>query len=395
MAQSRAEKAYTISEIVYTVSYTLTSTVATVFLLSKPGMTYSKAGILFSIYLLALGICDFPTGNLADLYGRKKIYSVGLVLLSLQQLLYAVSNSFGIFALGAVLGGLGTAQMSGALVSWLYDQLKKDEKTENFSVTLGKTRTATSLASMIIALLLGTLYRGPMNLLFLGSFVIYVGLAIGMFVLLPENYGARKRGIRISLDTLSYFFKKPLLIRVGFFLIIIYGCYSVLCFYWQPIALKQGILSGNLGYIYFFYLAASALSGIIIAKIGKKFSDNTLFIASFVTLGLSFLSVYLFTNVIMLCLSLILFGLGYGSFMPIYSRHVHGMIPSEIRSSVASLLSTLGSIAAVIFNVLIGGLIDKYDVKVSLLVGVIMILSTLLIYLIFAFTANQKEKITA
>ncbi|MCK4257854.1 MAG: MFS transporter [Halanaerobiales bacterium] len=392
MKKFRAEKAYMMAEIIYTIGFTLTSTVSTIFLLSKPGMDYTKVGIVFGFFLASMAICDFPTGNLADLFGRKTIYAIGMILLSIQQLLYGIGNSFLVLIFAAIIGGVATAQLSGSFSAWLFDELKKKDKTEELSTVLGKTRTLTSVMAMIIAVLLGTLYVGSMQLLYFMSFAIYFLLGLGIFIFLPENYGARKRGIAISVDTLSYYIKNPALIRVSFFIIIIFSCYSVFTFYWQPISLQLGIASANLGYMYCFYLAATALAGLLVVKFAKKFSDETLFVICFVALGFSFLSVYLYTHIVTLCFSMVLFGIGFGSFMPIYSRHLHGMIPSEIRSSVISLLSTIASIGAVISEILIGKLIDIYNVKVSLLIGIILIASTAIIFAIFGFRTNIERK---
>jgi len=62
-------------------------------------------------YLLAVAVCLVPFGRLADIHGRKKIFSAGTILFTASSILCAVSTSTPVLLVSRVLQGMGNAMV--------------------------------------------------------------------------------------------------------------------------------------------------------------------------------------------------------------------------------------------------------------------------------------------
>ena len=60
-------------------------------------------------YLLAVAVSLVPFGKLADIYGRKKIFTTGVILFTLSSILCAVSLSTPMLLFFRILQGIGNA----------------------------------------------------------------------------------------------------------------------------------------------------------------------------------------------------------------------------------------------------------------------------------------------
>jgi MFS family permease len=58
-------------------------------------------------YLLAVAVGLLPAGKVADIVGRKRVFTTGVVVYTIGSLLAAFSNSFMVFIVLRVLQGLG------------------------------------------------------------------------------------------------------------------------------------------------------------------------------------------------------------------------------------------------------------------------------------------------
>src|SRR4051812_47834751 len=72
--------------------------------------TVQGVQVAITIFLLVMAACMIPGGKLADRYGRKRCFVVGLVIYGVGALLSALARGLGILILGnSILEGIGTA----------------------------------------------------------------------------------------------------------------------------------------------------------------------------------------------------------------------------------------------------------------------------------------------
>jgi MFS family permease len=79
-------------------------------------------------YLLAAAIFLVPTGRVADLYGRKKIFSYGIMLFTASSFLLGISNSSAMFIALRILQGGGGAMIFGTGTAILTSVFPPGEK---------------------------------------------------------------------------------------------------------------------------------------------------------------------------------------------------------------------------------------------------------------------------
>jgi EmrB/QacA subfamily drug resistance transporter len=132
--------------------------------LPRIGSEFAMDAILLSwvptSYLLAAAMCLVPFGRIADIYGRKKVFSYGILLYTGASALAAVSNS-GVMLIGSrVLQGFGGAMTFGTNVAILISVFPAEQR--------GKV-------------------------LGINTAAVYLGLSLGPFVggYLTENWGWR------------------------------------------------------------------------------------------------------------------------------------------------------------------------------------------------------------
>jgi MFS family permease len=88
---------------------------------ANAGLTLGQIGMLAALYPAVWGIAQLVTGALSDRVGRKWLIAAGMWLQAAGIVVTATSDSFGGFALGAILLGLGTAMVYPTLLAAIGD----------------------------------------------------------------------------------------------------------------------------------------------------------------------------------------------------------------------------------------------------------------------------------
>ena len=111
-------------------------------------------------YLLAAAISLVPTGRLADLYGRKKIFAYGIVIFTIATLISAVSYSIPLLLASRVLTGIGVGMIFGTSVAIVTSAFPLSERGKAIGFTVA---------------------------------AVYLGLSMGPFIggILTQNFGWR------------------------------------------------------------------------------------------------------------------------------------------------------------------------------------------------------------
>lgn len=92
-------------------------------LLSARGLNPFQISLLISIWSATQIICEVPFGVVADLYPRRNVLILGLLVFTIGMLFW-LKGGFIFYALGFVFWGMKNALMSGTLEAFIYDELK-------------------------------------------------------------------------------------------------------------------------------------------------------------------------------------------------------------------------------------------------------------------------------
>jgi len=85
------------------------------------GLSVGRIGILAALYPLVWGLGQLVTGGLSDRVGRKPLIAGGMLVQSVALALFAATEGFGIWAVAAVLIGIGTAMVYPTLLAAIGD----------------------------------------------------------------------------------------------------------------------------------------------------------------------------------------------------------------------------------------------------------------------------------
>jgi MFS family permease len=122
--------------------------VGTLYLRGKD-LSYVQINSLWGIIVATMFLAEVPTGIIADRLGHKRAVNVALGLQVLGEVIYVFAGGYGLFALAAVIGGLGFAFGSGCIEALVYDSLAADGREAEMSKAMGVIEAAQRLANLL------------------------------------------------------------------------------------------------------------------------------------------------------------------------------------------------------------------------------------------------------
>lgn len=137
------------------------------------GLTTAQVSSLFVIWSVVSFAAEVPSGALADVWSRRKLYAVGELLTAVGYALWVLWPSYPGFALGFVLWGVGGSLGSGALEALVYDRLTAEGRSGDYARITGRAETVS-----ILAMLAATLLATPA--LDAGGYALVAGLSVAV-----------------------------------------------------------------------------------------------------------------------------------------------------------------------------------------------------------------------
>ncbi len=132
------------------------SAVAALYLAQVAG-SYTAGLSVFAISSVASALFEVPTGIISDRIGRRRTVIFASFSSIISMSLYAASHSFALLAVGGIFAGLTSALLSGNNDALLYDTLKQQGKSDEFSDKFGKVNSLLEVGLAVSALLASAL----------------------------------------------------------------------------------------------------------------------------------------------------------------------------------------------------------------------------------------------
>lgn len=126
-------------------------------------------------YLLAAAMFLIPIGRIADIYGRKKIFTYGVIIYTLSSILCAISNSSGFLIFSRFLQGTGGAMIFGTAVAILTSVFPAGERGKAIGI---------NVSSVYLGLSLGPFLGGVLTQHFGWRSVFIVSVPIGLIIII-------------------------------------------------------------------------------------------------------------------------------------------------------------------------------------------------------------------
>ncbi|MCY3415088.1 MAG: MFS transporter [Candidatus Heimdallarchaeota archaeon] len=394
-----------------TITRNLSDTIYMLFLIDQLG--YSQAAVIVSISMFVQMLIDYPSGSLGDWIGQKWVLITSFICFSIAYVLLFTSTSFIGFTFMAVFEGIGRAQASGALESWLdnnfqeFEDIDLDPERKNYGFTMSRLFTVFVLFLSFVYST-GGYIADAMSRRFV--FLLQAALStITIFViyLLMKKDGTEKKEEKEKKAYITYF-KEGLSFLVSskaaFFYFIGMSIFYAVWSLWLSL-LAFPIFYAYTGSNTYTSLVRSIgfIGGVIIqiytSKLSKRI-DNKYFPYFMIGHGLYYIAFIIMIffipfnyqfNIIIFGI-LVFFELFFNmSIWPIastlYNRIMLDFIPSENRNSIYSLLPTIQNIIIIPLLLFAGIVIER----TGLLEGTILAAIVALISSVFLLIATKTH----
>jgi len=157
------------------------------------GKKFSADAVLLSWvatgYLLAAAVFLIPSGKVADIYGRKKIFTYGILTYTIASLLCAISTSVPLLIWFRVLQGIGAAMISGTGIAILTSVFPIQERGKTLGINVAATYLGLSLGPALGGIL--TQQLGWRSIFVVNVPIGAIVLALVFWKLKGEWVGAR------------------------------------------------------------------------------------------------------------------------------------------------------------------------------------------------------------
>ena len=132
--------------------------------------------------MISSALLDYPTGGLADRYGRGRITAIACLFFGFGLLSYSMSHALHEFLFSEFLAAIGAALYSGAFTAWLVDALKEENRSEDLSVILGTSGSLSWLTGVIGAFIGGLIAEYSLRIPFvIGAFSSFASAFIAFY----------------------------------------------------------------------------------------------------------------------------------------------------------------------------------------------------------------------
>lgn len=395
-------RTFIILSIVYALAISFTKVTFTLFLLGK-GFTKLQTNFIFSTFNISVIFLEPLTAPIAELISKKKSFVIGCLLKVITVLLFVLSEDLTGMVMAEVVSGLAAAFISGCLVAWFFDELKKQpslsEKGYGILALVSRYKSIATISGGLIGSYLGSI---NLNFPWLASGLFFAVLIfIGQKVLTEDEEKELEDEIKVKktnkLTLLINNYKHIISDRFIFFLLSSsfisgMGLISLQMFRVPLIKSEFQVSTFYVGMIWVLIESSRIIGTFFVNKYYDMFNlpiKGLIYLpfisGTFLILAKIFSGSYL----------MIFFFFLFEFIMPFYSTLKDYLLsnrnPSIGKVTVLSLENSIDKIGDVIGLIFIGWLADKYSMNVAWYTSsLIFSLSAIMYY--FAYK-QQKQSI--
>jgi len=358
--------------------------------MNERGLDGFSISIIFAISSLSYAIFDYPSGNIADRYGRKKTAALGFLIWGIGLIGFSLSNIVFSFAFFTVISSLGVSLISGTPQSWYVDKLKEIGKIEYknrvIPILSGALSIFSAFGAFVASFATGIKdFNVSTVLLMAGIFSLLI--APSTFIFFKDNYGERQANTLVKdviISTKKFFNDKSMKSLLLFYILRSIPLTSFLLV-WQLYALNDvGVRSEHIGIFLVGFMIVQSIAGFLSSKLLSKFPRMTNFkltVYGGIINVLAFVLILIFgANIILFIISASILEFGIGLEYANAGAWMHDIIPSEKRSTYLSALSAINSGSNFILVLFLGLAMDLFG-RSSVWIVAIIAQSISLMYL--------------
>lgn len=363
--------AYYFSLFLLTVSTSLPHSVLTVLLLDK-GLSLSQIMIVQAGYSLAIILFEYPSGVIADIYSRKKLFIYSkLFLIGLFGIVFATQNFF-LIVFAWFIYGISNALDSGTIDAQIINDLKNMDNSNGIRKFV-RYSNQLNFVSLILGSTLGSFLYFKIGISIYLISILFTIMSVSVVAIWYSNQSQTKLvDENISISIQSIFAQvssgiKEMQFNVNLRYIVFFTAISQIFFQthfqlWQAYFLSINISEKNFYVFYVIFQLISIIAYSIPFKNNVKKSKRSLMMA-FISI-ISVIPIMLLTKLQMVSLVIyIIYIFIYNILDYVYNLTFAEQVSEDNISSLTSLKSTIGRLASIFTLVYSSLLLNYLEVK--------------------------------
>lgn len=357
-----------------------------------------------SIFLFSQLISEVPSGILGDIFNKKKVVLLGLIMLTITPLL-TISSSvlatkeyiYYILMVAFILDGVGNAFLSGADDALFFEALRSEGKQESYGKIRGKLQLICALTLGGATFLGGGLYSIKIYLPYLvQSFTLLCSTIIIMVT--PDNQSLTVEN-QFRKDTTKFkelfsvfhrMIKSSRILFMFIFTTVTVSTINVVFAFLPNYFSKIGFSNSTNGAIFMVF---SIIGGIVATqayKISKIQISKLIQIISMILVVSILFQILPYSTAFII--SLLLLYIIIDILDPIIMEMLHLWVDDESRATIISGLSFSISLVTMLMNPIIGIGVQMFKMKTTiLLISIFIILMVLFSYILIEKTRRRKQ----
>jgi len=324
-----------------------------VIMLFSAGLPVESITLLFSLQFAVVFVADYPTGAVADVFGRRTTYAAGMIVQGSALVLLSRVRAPVLMAICFALMGMGMALMSGSLSAWFVDEARKRFSEQVSQGYINKYFSAASGTATLMGAV-GGVVAAAVAIFNLSAPVLGAGFALiacgFMFSrLVGENYG-RKEGVCWEVLFEGLRFTRARRGFLGYLLGIslVSSVFIIFGLTWQTmLGARYRLADEAYGLLFTGLLLTMSGGSYSAGLLARRTPPGMLLVGGIAMLAFSLLLLGVAVDLVVVLIAFLLIEFSVGLIGAASNMTSNLLVPSDIRATMLSLISSIGSIAAV------------------------------------------------
>lgn len=326
------------------------------------GLSLTQSMIILAGFSITLAVTSVITGSWADVYGRVKIFRIGVILTVMGIVPFFFIHDFLILLIINCVAGAAYSMTDDSLEANVMDSYDKAGMSKKQFAHFGSNQVTGVYVSRVLSGVIGSwLYVFSPFLPLLGNLVATLLAVIPTFwmkELRAEKVAATNSRMHIA-QSLRYVVKRPTV--VIFFIVTLLIALSCEAFWaaLQPYFVLRNVPIGWFGLLFTIVATTSAVSAYLYRYVEHKFSWKALSIV-IILLNCIGLGLAQFDVPYMPVIVSVIIGFGFGMIWPVAMSFTRKYVASQYRATIGSLRGFIYNLGFAFVTIMIGMYVDNF-----------------------------------
>ncbi len=349
------------------------------------GASPTVLGLLMATYSLMQFIFAPMWGRLSDRIGRKPVIMIGIFGLSLSFFILAFSTSIWMLFAARIIGGVLSAANMPTVMAYVADITSEEERGKGMGIIGAATGLGFIFGPAIGGVFTNINLQTPF---YISGFVSLFTLILVFFVLKESLQPSSDKVISREKKSLRKAVREPLSMLYFLQLFISLSLSGLEATFAYYAAVRAGLDSVTLGYIFMIMGLASAIVQGSMGKLTKKFGETTIIKAGILISATGFGLILFIQDFTTAAIFLAIFGVGNGVIRP----SVSSLLTKKAKTGYGTATGYLASFDSLgrIIGPIVGGVLYSITIGLPYISGIFLSIIAFLLFRVYTKRSSQQ-----